>query len=148
MSMRYLNLSKGGMPVMLMVGVIVLYVLLIIIFSRKGSVKRLGSLRISETELTIFSGFPYNYRIDEIERVTFSYTIGKKNAFIGVMRVWKTESNEKGTPFLYDSGCCRKRHGFIDTKQDIDEATQYLINKLKKHRIKCERLGREYEKLI
>lgn len=148
MSMQCLFLSKGDIPAMIMIGVIVLYLLLIMIFSRKGSGKRLGSFRISETELTIFAGFPYNYRIDEIERVTFSYTIGKKNVFIGVMRVWKTESHKKRTSFLFDSTCYRKKRGFADTKGDIDEATQYLMDKLKKHGIKCEYRGREFGKVI
>ena len=122
-------------------------ILLVVIFAivafakRKGvnattDAERFDVFSISGNQLTVLAGIPVTYEIDEIEKVAFSVFIGKHSAYSGVMRIVKA-NGKKSRPFLFDGSAYKKKVVLKSSKQDIELATQYLMDELGRYNICC-----------
>ena len=143
--MRYETCHLEGQNVVGIIYVMFAITLLVVVFSIVVLSKRKGGnaatdtddvFSISGNQLTVLAGIPAIYEIDEIERITFSIIVGRHSAYSGVMRIVKT-NGKKSRPFLFDGSAYKKKLTLKSTKQDINLATQYLMDELRQYNICC-----------
>lgn len=93
---------------------------------------------LSGNQLTVLAGIPVAYKIDEIERITFSAKRGRRrpSSYSGVMRIVKA-NGKKSRPFIFDSSVVKRKFVLSSSKQDIEQAIQYLMNELEQYHIRC-----------
>ena len=84
---------------------------------------------IKNNELTVLSGIPVRYCLNDIERVEFSKIVSR-GSYGGRMRIWK-----KGA--LFDASAYRKKFAFSSTYEEIELVTDDLMKKLREHGITC-----------
>lgn len=129
-----------------MFAVIILTIILaIVVFVNVGKRKNTTAgtfdvFEISGNQLTILAGIPVTYEINEIESITFTASRAPRStsAYNGIIRVIKTDG-KKSRPFLFDSSAYKKKMVLINSKQEIEQTIQYLMDDLKQHHIRCSR---------
>ena len=131
----------GMIYAMLAIALLAAIVAVVVFAKRKGGSAISGAEKydvfsISGNQLTVLAGIPVTYPIDEIERIAFSVMVGKHSAYSGVMRIVKT-NGKKSRPFLFDGSAYKRELVLKSSKQDIQLATRYLMDALRRHNIPC-----------
>ena len=90
---------------------------------------------IKNNELTVLSGIPVRYCLNDIERVEFSKIVSRGN-YGGRMRILK-KGGLLGRIFLFDASAYHKKFAFSSTCEEIDFITEDLMKQLREHGIKC-----------
>lgn len=130
----------GMVYMTLAITLLVIILSIVILARRKGtrtSEEKYNVFKISGNQLTVLAGIPVTYDMDEIERITFSAVRGgRSSSHSGVMRV-VTIGGKKSRPFLFDSSVIKRKFVFSSSKQDIEQAIQYLTAELEQHHIRC-----------
>lgn len=115
---------------------IILLIVATVIFVKvlgQGS-KRYDIFEIEGNEMVVLTGIPVIYRINDIETVTFSNVLGRYGSFVGIMKIKKKDAMF-GRRFLFDASTYHKKFVLTSTREEIDLATDILIEKLKGHGI-------------
>ena len=90
---------------------------------------------IENNELTVLSGIPVRYCLNDIERVEFSKIVSR-GSYGGRMRILK-KGGLLGRIFLFDASAYHKKFAFSSTCEEIDFITEDLMKQLREHGIKC-----------
>lgn len=134
----------GLIYAMFAVTLLVIIFAIVVLAKQKGTRtnvngERYDVFKISENQLTVLAGIPVTYEIDTIESITFSAMKARRSSsYTGIMRIVKA-NGKKSRPFLFDSSACKKKFVLASSKQDIEEAIQYLMSELQRYNIRCSR---------
>lgn len=122
----------------LIVLIMVLLVFVMIMKTKKTSTTQIFEVfQIYDNKLTVLSGIPVTYNISDIQEVVFSSSKSMRGSFYtGIMRIVKA-NGKKSRPFMFDSSAYKKRVVFYNSRQEIEEAIQFLMNDLKTYNIPC-----------
>ena len=85
--------------------------------------------------LTVCTGFPVTYDISEIRSIDFSFFYNRSN-ISGVFKVIFRDG-KKSRPFLFDYSVIVRKTVWFNTKQNIAQATEFLMNELRARNIPC-----------
>ena len=109
------NFSLDGMVILLMIGAVVAIILGTIIFIKFWSrgERKYDVFMIENDVLTVLSGIPARYRLDDIEMVIFS-KVGRRGNYTGRMKIMK-KGGMFGRPFIFDASDYRKKIVFHST---------------------------------
>ncbi len=135
-------LEKFGWMLMMTMILMIASILMLIIKFSSGE-RKYDVFVIEGNELTITSGIPRKYIIDDIERIVFSkkasrYALSDRNNWTGIIRIIK-KSGLKTRHFLFDASSYHKKIVFESTESEIDLVTDDLMKQLRAHGIKCEK---------
>ncbi len=122
--------------ILMIVASIILLIVSTVMFVKvlgQGS-KRYDIFEIEGNEMVVLAGIPVRYRLNDIEIVTFSNDMGSYGSFVGVMNIKKKDAMF-GRRFLFDASTYYKKFVLTSTREEIDLATDLLIEKLKGHGI-------------
>ena len=133
------NFSLDGMVTLLMIVAVVVIILGTIIFIKVWSrgEREYDVFMIENNELTVLSGIPVRYRLDDIEMVIFA-KVGRMGSYTGRMKIMKKGGMFKRT-FMFDASAYRKKIVFGSTYEEIELITEDLMKQLRNHGIKCKK---------
>lgn len=133
------NLSFYGRVSPLMIVAAVVIILSIIRFVKVWSrgEGKYDVFMIENNELTVLSGIPVRYCLDDIEMVIFS-KVGRMGSYTGRMKIMK-KGGKFGRTFLFDASAYLKKFQTGSTYEEIELATEDLMKQLRNHGIKCKK---------
>jgi len=125
----------------LMISLLVMLVFIIILVTKKfkggSQTYNVFEFLLDEGKLKVCTGIPVIYNISDIQIITFSMMKNKGN-HMGIFKITLV-NGKKSRPFMFDYSVCTKKISWINTKENIDEATTYLMNELREKMIQCEK---------
>lgn len=130
------NFSLDGMVILLMIVAIILGTIIFIKFWSRGE-RKYDVFMIENDELTVLSGIPVRYRLDDIEMVIFS-KVGRMGSYTGRMKIMK-KGGMFGRTFMFDASAYRKKIVFDSRYEEIELITEDLMKQLRNHGIKCKK---------
>ena len=130
------NFSLDGMVILLMIVAIILGTIIFIKFWSRGE-RKYDVFMIENDELTVLSGIPLRYRLDDIEMVIFS-KVGRMGSYTGRMKIMK-KGGMFGRTFMFDASAYRKKIVFDSRYEEIELITEDLMKQLRNHGIKCKK---------
>lgn len=133
------NLSFYGRVSPLMIVAVVVIILSIILFVKVWSrgEGKYDVFMIENNELTVLSGIPVRYCLDDIEMVIFS-KVGRMGSYTGRMKIMK-KGGKFGRTFLFNASAYLKKFQIGSTYEEIELATEDLMKQLRNHGIKCKK---------
>lgn len=133
------NFSLDGMVILLMIVAVVAIILGTIIFIKFWSrgERKYDVFMIENDVLTVLSGIPARYRLDDIEMVIFS-KVGRRGNYTGRMKIMK-KGGMFGRTFMFDASAYHKKIVFDSRYEEIELITEDLMKQLRNHGIKCKK---------
>jgi len=130
----------GLIYVMFAVSILAIIFAVFMLIKRKNistNVDKYDVFTVSGNQLTVLAGLPVTYEIDTIEKITFSVQRDRRGStYVGIMRIIKA-NGKKSRPFFFDSSVCKKKFVLVNSRQDIEQAIEYLTIELKRYHIRC-----------
>jgi len=129
--------------VYVLIGIVVLITLLAIILiagmSKKAKQSGGNPFVVFEFlpngQLMVCTGFPVTYEISSIRNIDFSLFANRRN-YSGTFRIIFRDG-KKSRPFIFDYSVIVRKNVWFNTRQNIEQATEYLMNELKARNIYC-----------
>lgn len=137
------NFSLNGVAILLIIVAVVVIILSIILFVKvwsRGESRGEGKydvFMIENNELTVLSGIPVRYCLDDIEIVIFS-KVGRMGRYTGRMKIMK-KGSKFGRTFWFNASAYLKKFQIDSTYEEIELATEDLMKQLRNHGIMCKK---------
>ena len=129
----------GGMSLLLCVMILPLLlvmVLLILLLKNRNQSNPYDVFEFAlDNKLVVCAGIPVTYNIADINNIKFS-VMHRRGGYIGVFRL-EMLSGKKSRPFLFDYSAYTKAMVLRSTRQNIEQAAEYLMDELRTRDISC-----------
>ena len=89
-----------------------------------------------ESELQVLADIPTTYQIANIENVEFSIR-GGHGSYYGRFRIFEN-NGKKSRNYMYGIGVYTKDFDFNGSQEEMEKATEYLMQQLRDRGISCE----------
>ena len=134
---------KGVTPVRVMMFLIAVNIAIFIWKIFQIFINGYGVFRIENERITILSGFPAAYSLDDIEEIVFSLKAAgsrPESGYYGSFRVVK-KNGRVSRAYQFDSSSYYGRFTLTSSKEGIENTIRYLMEELSRYSISSRREG-------